>query len=346
MREFSHHRLDTYSTFRLPSTARRIIECEDESELHTCLSDNTLTDTLIVGGGSNTLFAKPVVDAVIIRPCLMGIETLSREVSQVIVRVGAGESWHSFVIWSVAQGLQGIEALAGIPGSTGASPIQNIGAYGQEASDTIIAVEVYDRMHKVCVTYIREVCEFSYRTSIFKSHPHLIIVTRVIFRLVPAISETYTPPSYPSLDTYLATHGIVCRSPKELAHAVVAVRATRLPDPEHIPNVGSYFHNPIILHDDYQALQTRYPNIPGYRVDDRSIKVPAGWLIEHAGLKGMCWGSICSYEHNALVMIHDTSKDTAGSNCFDDLVRAETAIVTEIYRLFGITLKREPTLIV
>ncbi len=345
MREFSDHRLDTYSTFRLPSMARRIIECENESELHACLSHNTCTDIVIVGEGSNTLFAKPVIDTVIVRPCMTGIEILSTDASYVTVRVGAGESWHSLVMWSVLQGLRGIEALAGIPGSVGASPIQNIGAYGQEASDTIISVEVYDRIHKVCVTYIREVCQFGYRTSIFKSHPHLI-VTRVIFGLIPVTSESYRPPSYPSLDSYIKTHGIICHSPEELAHAVVAVRATRLPDPTLIPNVGSYFHNPIISQVDYQALQVRYPTIPGYQVDETSIKVPAGWLIEHAGLKGVCWGSVCSYTENALVMIYDTSKDTTGDECFDDLVRAETAVVETVHRLFGITLKREPAHIV
>ena len=281
----------------------------------------------IVGGGTNTIFNEGTLNRVIGLMRIEGIELISEDT----IKVGAGEDWDKVVAWTVDNNLSGIEALSAIPGTMGAGPVQNIGAYGAEISDTFVSAEVYDLDKNELITLDKNQCGFSYRDSIFKQNPGRYIIATVTLQLS---KEKPTVPEYKDVQKYFEDND----SPTlgEIRDAIISIRSNKLPDPKIVPNLGSYFKNPIVSKEEFERLQD--PNIPNFEVPN-GIKLFAGWLIEQCGFKGQTIDGIKVYEKNALVLTNPEKVK------FENLQRAESEIIEKVQEKFGITLEREPNII-
>ncbi len=233
--------------------------------------------------------------------------------------------------FAVQKNFSGIEALSAIPGTVGGAPIQNIGAYGAEVANVIQDVEVYDVTEKIFKTFSKDECKFSYRDSIFKSEPGRFIVLKVKFLL----SKNSKPiiPDYPGVKESLKSDNPTLQ---EIREVIKNIRAQKLPDPKIIPNVGSFFKNPIVSKEVFQNIKNNFPEVKSFSVSDSQVKIPAGWLIENAGLKGVDFGKIGTFKNNALVLINNGGAD------FEDVEMAEEKIKLAVKGKFGIELDREP----
>ena len=288
----------------------------------------------ILGGGSNTIVHDEGFDGIVIRNRIMGQEILSETPSEVSIKVGAGEQWDEFVKKTVDMHLIGIEALSGIPGTVGAAPVQNVGAYGQEVAETIVSLDAYDTQSKTLVSLSNDDCRFSYRNSIFRdTEMGRYIITFVTFRLYKSAPQ---PPFYEAVQRYLDEHTITIYTPQVIRDAVLAIRTDKLPDPKLKPNNGSFFKNAII--EDWQLTDLRetYPDIPTYNMPDGRYKVPTGWLIEQAGFKGKLLHGIRVHDKNALVLINESATS------FADLASARDEIAGKIRDTFRILIEQEP----
>jgi UDP-N-acetylmuramate dehydrogenase len=250
------------------------------------------------------------------------------------VKVGGGELWDSVVERTVEMGLSGIETLSAIPGTTGAAPVQNIGAYGQEISETMVSLEAYDMIDDKMVTLSNTDCGFSYRHSIFRGNAAgRYIITTVTFKLLKAAPQ---PPFYKGLQDYFDVNNITIFTPKVVRDAVIAIRKDKLPDPTVLPNTGSFFKNAII--EDWQLtdLKKEYPDIPTFDMPDGRFKVPTGWLIEQTGLKGQVFHGMKVHDKNALVLINESA------NGYADLAAAREEIIGAVRDKFRIMIEQEP----
>ena len=293
-------------------------------------------DILVLGGGSNILFTGDV-------PCLVlhnkirGIVKLREDSDHVWLQVGAGEVWHELVLYAVAAGYAGIENLSLIPGTVGAAPIQNIGAYGVEAKDVIEEVRFLNLESGAFETLRNEACGFAYRDSIFKKERKgKAIITAVTFRLnkVPVFHTTYG-----TIQQELDTMGVTELSIRAVSDAVIRIRSSKLPDPREIGNAGSFFKNPEVPTALYHELKAQYPAIPGYTVSEHITKIPAGWLIEQCGWKGFRRGNYGVHQLQALVLVN-----YGGANG-RDIADLSSEIMTSVSRSFGISLEREVQII-
>jgi UDP-N-acetylmuramate dehydrogenase len=330
--------LKDYSTMRLGGIAEALTTVSTKEELKEALdwAKQHNKPTLMLGGGSNIIFSNGYHGLVIIN-ALHGFEVVSEDDESVVMRIGAGEVWDDIVAQSVARGLSGIERLSAIPGTAGATPVQNVGAYGAEIADVLIELEAYDTKTKTFVTLLSKDCKFSYRNSIFKSpKDRHYIITSITIRLSKQPPE---PPFYEALQAYLHKHHVTEYSPAALRGAVVAIRAQKLPDPHILANTGSFFKNPIVQRGKLTQLQQDYPDMPSYEMEDGRIKLLAGWLIDQTGLKGYRSHGMKIYEKNALVFINESAKG------YDDLAAFRQEIIDKIHERFGITLEQEPELI-
>ncbi|OUV72891.1 MAG: UDP-N-acetylenolpyruvoylglucosamine reductase [Flavobacteriales bacterium TMED123] len=294
--------LKTYNTFGIDAKAKYFTAFESIAELNSILISEIYKNnkTFVLGGGSNVLF-KEDYDGLIIHNKIAGICILEDNKNDVIVEVGAGKNWHNFVMWSVSQGLSGIENLALIPGTVGASPIQNIGAYGLEVKDTIIKVAAIEIATQKVKTFSNAECEFQYRNSIFKGkRKGEFIITKVTFNLskIPFNKTSYgvIAEELKSLDK--------APSPQSIAEAVINIRSRKLPNPEELGNSGSFFKNPVILTPKFTALQKKFPKLVGYKISETETKVAAGWLIDNAGLKGYRKADAGVHINQALVLVN------------------------------------------
>jgi len=282
-----------------------------------------------LGGGSNLVLAE-VVLGVVAQLKLGGIELIERFGETVLLRVGAGEGWHSFVHWTLQQGYFGLENLALIPGSVGASPVQNIGAYGVEVCELVERVNAYDAHTQEWVTLNAEECLFGYRDSLFKRNPTRFVITSVEFRL----SCQYQPRlSYAPLAQRFANKSQV--DALSVFNAVCDIRSTKLPDPAVLGNAGSFFKNPVISHSQFEQLQTLYPEIPNYPTNS-GRKLAAGWLIEQAGLKGFTLGRVGVHKLQALVLVN------YGGASRTDIEKLAALVRENVQKKFGIYLEQEP----
>jgi UDP-N-acetylmuramate dehydrogenase len=295
--------LKPYNTFGIDATARYLIEVENEEDIQTLLQlPNTHSlPMLILGGGSNLLLTQDF-NGLVVKINLKGISLVKEDQEYVWVRAGAGESWHNFVMYCVEKGWAGIENLSLIPGTVGAAPMQNIGAYGVEIKDT------FDRLEAVHVAtgekhiFNNADCHFGYRNSIFKNEAKgQYIISSVQFKL--AKKPTFHV-SYGDIQNTLEQMGVKELSIKSVSEAVIKIRRSKLPDPAEIGNAGSFFKNPEIPSSQYETLKTQYPMIPGYVINETTVKVPAGWLIEQNGWKGKRIGSIGVHTRQALVLVN------------------------------------------
>lgn len=331
--------LSDLSTFHIGGTARYFARIKTENDIPKLIqfAHKNNSPWHIVGGGSNTIFSEGMLNRLVIKMEESYIHDILETDTERYIEVGAGVSWDEVVAWTVQKNIGGIEALSGIPGTAGAGPIQNIGAYGQEICQTLIEVRVYDTKQNTFVSLPASRCHFGYRTSIFKEEQRgRYIITSVVLRLK---KEAPTTPPYPEVQNYFMEHEIVNPTLSQIREVILHIRATKLPDPQKIPNVGSFFKNAIIPLSQAQKIQKQYPEVKIFPVDDAHKKIPAGWLIEQCGFKGTTIGPIGIYEKNALVLTN-----TGGAR-YQDVMRAKEIITQKIFEMFGITLEMEPNMI-
>ena len=293
----------------------------------------------VLSGGSNVLLPA-ALNAVVLQPKMRGIHLTAQTDGYVDIEVMAGENWHDLVVHTVNQGWYGLENLALIPGLTGAAPVQNIGAYGVQLEDCLQYVRAYHLPTQTWHHLPAADCQFGYRDSIFKRTPNTWLISRVGFRL--HTDPTNILASYGDVQTvaqrYAEQQGREQANPHNVMQAIIDIRQQKLPDPEQLPNCGSFFQNPIISQDQFTALQAIYPAIVGYPMPDAMVKVAAGWLIEQAGLKGGGIAPIVTHKHQALVLTNHTPYQATQ----EDVATAQRYIANLVYEKFAIQLSREP----
>ena len=328
--------LKNYTTMKLGGPARFMVEVHTVEDL-TAVVRNARSKQIplfILGGGSNVLASDDGFPGLVIRIRLPGFEIINDDLNTATIKVGAGESWDEFVKKTVDMRLSGVEAMSMIPGTVGASPVQNIGAYGQEVSETITSLEAFDTQLDSIVTLTNEQCGFSYRNSIFRStETGRYIITSVTFKLSKNMPQ---PPFYDSLQSYFDEKGINIFTQQIVRDAVMAIRSEKLPDPTLTPNTGSFFKNAIIENWQLAELQAKYPDIKTYDMGDGHTKIPTGWLIEKVGLKGQLLHGMRVHEKNALVLINESATGYA------DLAAARDEIIGKVRDTFRIQIEQEP----
>lgn len=288
----------------------------------------------VLGGGSNTIARDEGFAGIVVRNRINGYTVVSEDDATMTIRVGAGEDWDETVAKTVNDYLTGMEAMSKIPGTVGAAPVQNIGAYGQEVSDVITHIEAYDTHANQRVTLQPEDCDFRYRHSMFRgSAAGRYIITHVTFTLS---KNTPSPPFYAAVETYFEEHNITVFTPQAIRDAVSVIRADKLPDPSKRPNSGSFFKNAIIDEWLYQELIEQFPDMPSYDMPGKYRKIPTGWLIEQVGLKGKLLHGMRVHDKNALVLINESASSYA------DLDAARTEIQNAVRDRFRISIEQEP----
>ena len=325
--------LKPYNTFGMDVTAEALAFVDNAAMLETISNDTSLpAEKHILGGGSNVLLTVDVHGLLLVNR-MKGIEVLREDDDHVWVQAQSGEVWHELVMHAIANGWAGIENLALIPGTVGAAPMQNIGAYGVEVKETIETVYAWHWEEKRFVSFSNADCRFGYRDSIFKHElKGKVFITSAVFRFSkkPVFHTTYG-----AIGQELEKNGTKELSIKAIADAVIAIRSSKLPDPKKIGNAGSFFKNPVITTAHFELLQTNYPDIPSYHVDEDHVKLPAGWLIEKCGWKGYRTGDAGVHEKQALVLVnyaHATGRE---------IWALSGEIVQSVQERFAIELERE-----
>lgn len=332
--------LADYSTMRLGGPAKALCKVTDKSELVEAIrwAKQKKYEVIVIGGGSNIIWGDDGFDGLVIVNAIKGF-SITEDHGTGIVTVGAGENWDAVVERTVKAGLTGIEALSLIPGTAGATPVQNVGAYGQEVADTVISLEAYDNEHGTFVTLQPEDCDFGYRASRFKAADKgRFFITELKFELQRLNPR---PPFYPAVADYFRTHRTQVVTPQVLREAVIAIRSAKLPDPAKVANNGSFFGNPIISKSQFGKLAKKYPDMPNWPTKDGRVKVPAAWLIEQVGLKGYEDKSsgMATWPKQPLVFVNKHAKDTA------DLIAFRDKFIEAVKDKFAITLEQEPEII-
>lgn len=328
--------LKNYTTMKLGGNARFMTEAHTPADVQE-ICQNAKKQGLpifILGGGSNIIVRDEGFNGIVIRNRIPGFTTVVDEPGAMTLKIGAGENWDETVKKTVAMNLTGIEAMSAIPGTAGAAPVQNVGAYGQEIADTLVSVDAYDIENDRFVVLQNSDCGFAYRHSIFRgSAAGRYVITAITIKLYKAAPE---PPFYAAVQTYLDEHAITIYTPQIIRDAVVAIRKNKLPDPTVTPNTGSFFKNAVV--EDWQLadLKKEYPDIPTYDMPDGRYKVPTGWLIEQAGYKGKTLHGMHVHDKNALVLINESAKNYA------DLASARDEIIGAIRDKFRIAIEQEP----
>ena len=327
--------LKNYNTFGIDVIAKRFISVTSVYELQQLLKIER--DIFLISGGSNMLLTKDI-KKLVVHIDIEGISIDRENENDVYLTVNAGENWHNFVLWCVTNNYGGIENLSLIPGNVGTCPIQNIGAYGVEVKDTITKVEAVEIETGKLVQFSNEDCNFGYRNSIFKNDAKgKFIITAVSFKLTKKSHHLNT--SYGVIETELAAKNIKTPSLKNISDAVISIRKSKLPDPKEIGNSGSFFKNPVISVTKFNELQENFLTIPSYKISEKKIKVPAGWLIEQAGFKGKRYGEYGVHSKQALVLVN--YGDASGKEIHQLAQTIQKAILNK----FGIRLEIEVNVI-
>ncbi|MFT3734934.1 MAG: UDP-N-acetylmuramate dehydrogenase [Rhodocyclaceae bacterium] len=327
------------NTLRLPARAERYAEIHSPEQLIKLIERGDLATqrVFILGGGSNIVL-KGDLSAFVLHMRIPG-HMLATELDDAwIVRAGAGENWHEFVRWTLDQGWGGLENLSLIPGTVGAAPIQNIGAYGVELADRFFALEAVDLRSGRIISFDKDACQFAYRDSLFKHQGAAgrFVITAVSFRL-PKDWQPVT--SYADVSSHLEQNGIDAPTPRDISDAVIAIRSRKLPDPAKLPNAGSFFKNPVVTQAQFDTLLRDWPQLANNPQADGTVKLSAGWLIERAGWKGRNLGPVGMYEKQALVMVNHG--DAKG----EDVLRLASEVTAAVEGMFGVRLEQEPILV-
>ena len=327
--------LKSYNSFGFDAFAKYFAEINEVNDLQTLIASGALQKhkNLILSGGNNILFQNEVFDGLVVYINTKGVEILQEDGTEIVVRAQAGEDWPDFVRFCVGKGWHGLENLAHIPGKVGAAPVQNIGAYGMELKDSFLQCEAIVLATGEKRVFTKKECRFGYRESIFKSElKGQYVITSVDFLLkknAPLNLE------YGNIKAYLEQNGIKNPSMQQLHDAICAIRDSKLPDVKQIGSAGSFFKNPVISAEQFEALQQDYPNIPHYPDAEGMVKVPAGWLIEQAGWKGWRDEHVGVYDKQALVLVH------YGGGKGQDIVELAHKIQDSVEAKFGIRISPE-----
>lgn len=307
----TQHSLSDLNSFGLDASCREFYRFSCEAKLSDWLRNRNLSDDelLVLGGGSNLLLLGHI-DKVFIQPAIAGI-CYQEKGDDVLVTAGAGVNWHDLVLDSLQQGYAGLENLALIPGTVGAAPIQNIGAYGVELKDRFVSLEAIRRNDGKKVTFSKEQCQFGYRNSVFKTtYKNQFVITKVTLSLCSKNAAQHLNIDYGAIGDQLAESGYgeinsgKKITPKAVAEAVIAIRQSKLPDPSELGNAGSFFKNPVVTKEQYQIIKKEHPNLVAYELAHGDYKLAAGWLIDQAGLKGFREGDAGVHKQQALVLVN------------------------------------------
>ena len=327
--------LQPYNSFGFNAMAKYFVEINDANDLQRLIRTPEFKQEkhLILSGGNNILLTQEYFDGLVILMNNKGIKTVADDGNNIIVRAQAGEDWPEFVKLMVSKGYYGVENLAHIPGKVGAAPVQNIGAYGMELKDSFLKCEAIHLETGKKRVFDNKECCFGYRQSIFKGMLRgQYVITSVEFQLK---KQADLKLDYGNIKAYLAEHGMEHPTLQQLHNAICAIRDAKLPDVKQIGNAGSFFKNPVIKAEQFEALKQQYPTIPHYPDTDGKVKVPAGWLIEQAGWKGWHDEHVGVYEKQALVLVH------LGGGTGRDIVELSQKIQQSVEEKFGIKISPE-----
>ena len=324
--------LKEFNTFGIDVLANNFNKAKNEDEILHFLIENKC-NPLILGGGSNILF-KNNINKPILKIEIKGIQIIEENENSIYVSVGAGENWNDFVRWSLAKNYGGIENLSLIPGNVGSAPIQNIGAYGAELKDVFHSCRAISIDNKIIKTFIKDECNFTYRSSIFKEKlKNKYVISRVTFRLSKTnhvINSEYKP-----LKNLLNERGIITPTIQDISKLVIEIRTNKLPDPKKIGNCGSFFKNPIISNLKFKNLFKKFNTIPNYKISKNEVKIPAAWLIEECGFKGKIEGKTGTHKKHALVIVNN------GGASGEEIYNFSQNIKKSVLKKFNILLEEE-----
>lgn len=328
--------LSTMTTMKIGGNASYVADVTTTDELQQVHQNAQKMNqpVYVIGGGSNLIVHDEGFTGVIVHMKIPGIDIIADDGSTTTIRAGAGEIWDDLVGFSVLHNLSGIESLSGIPGTVGAAPVQNIGAYGQELADTFVSLQAYDIQSNTFVELSADDCNFSYRHSIFRGNAQgqyvIVSVTLKLYKTAPQ------PPFYDSLQAYFDTKHITEFDVATVRDAVIKIRKNKLPDPTVLPNSGSFFKNAIIEKWQADSLREKYEEMPSYELDEKTVKIPAGWLIEQCDLKGTVISGMKVHDDNAVVLINESA------TTYQELAAARDEIIGEVRDRFQIVLIQEP----
>lgn len=330
----THFNLKRFNTFGLDVSCTYFVEIHSIEDFLELTADPVYKSTkhLVLGGGSNVLFLGDF-DGLVIRNCIRGIEVQEENGEEVLVHAGAGEVWHDFVCWCIERGYGGLENLSLIPGCVGASPMQNIGAYGVEIKDCFSRLEALSMFDGSPRTFTAQECRFGYRESVFKhEYKNQYFITRVSFRLSkrPILNT-----GYGAIAAELKAMKIDAPGIADVSKAIIAIRSSKLPNPKVLGNAGSFFKNPEVSADTYQSLIKQHPDLVAYPLENNRYKLAAGWLIERCGLKGFEKNGAAVHDKQALVLVN---KDNASGKAIYAL---SEHVVQAVHKSFGVWLERE-----
>lgn len=329
--------LKPFNTFAVDQLAQYFATARSDADVRDALARarSLGVPLLLIGGGSNLLLTRDV-PSLVLHMASLGRRIVTESPEGVVVEAEAGEPWHPFVLWTLEQGLGGLENLSLIPGTVGASPIQNVGAYGVEIKDVFAGLTALDTQTGQLREFDLEDCAFGYRDSVFKQQAgrYLILRVRFLLRRQSMLHLEYGP-----IRQRLEEQGVVAPTAKDVSRAVCAIRSEKLPDPRELGNAGSFFKNPLVTAAVAQALRDRYPDLVAYPQDNGQVKLAAGWLIEKAGWKGFREGDAGVHRLQALVLVN------YGEASGEQLLQLARRIQNDILVRFGIALDIEPNLI-
>lgn len=326
---------------RLGGNALHLTEVTNRSEVEESVhwAEAQNLPVIMIGEGSNIVWGDSGFPGLVVVNKITRYESYQEDDENTYLTVGGGENWDSVVERTVKEGLSGIEALSLVPGTAGATPVQNVGAYGQEIADSLVSVEAYDKELKSFVTIPKVDCAFGYRTSRFKTTDKgRFFITAITLHLT---KTNLQPPFYPALTEYFRQNNITEYTPITVREAVINIRKRKLPDPKVVANNGSFFHNPVVDIDIFTQLRDNFPDLIYWETEDGNYKISAAWLLDKAGFKGVHdqETGMATWEAQPLVLINESAKSTA------DLLKFKQKIIDTVGDLFGITLTQEPELI-
>ena len=327
--------LKNFTTMKLGGPAQFMTEVRTPEQVQQTFKSAVAQSlpVFVLGGGSNVIGRDEGYNGVVLRMRIPGFQVVADDIYSTTITIGAGEDWDSAVKRTVQMRLGGIEALSGIPGTCGASPVQNIGAYGQEIADTLVSLVAYDSQQDVFVTLLGKDCGFSYRHSMFRGDQKgRYVITSITLKLSKSGPQ---PPFYESLQTYFDERNITLFTHDIVRKAVLDIRANKLPDPTVLPNAGSFFKNAIIETWQLNDLKHIAPNVPTYDMGDGHYKIPSGWLIEQCGLKGRLLHGVRIHDKNTLVLINESATS------YNDLALARDEIIGAVRDKFRIQIEQE-----
>lgn len=335
---FYDYPLQKLNTFGIAACARRFVQITQPEQLSALRDDPDLSalPRLILGGGSNLVLSDQV-DTLVLHMSCLGKYIVGEDSNNVLVQAEAGESWHEFVLWTLKQGLGGLENLSLIPGTVGAAPIQNIGAYGVEMQDLFHSLKAFDFATGDIIIMDKAACQFAYRDSIFKhACKDRMVILSVTFAL-PKLWQARL--NYADVARYIATKGIVSPDASDVSDAIIAIRQAKLPDPQVIGNAGSFFKNPVVSAATRDRLMAEYPALVSYLQDTGHYKLAAGWLIEQSGWKGQALGRAGVYDKQALVLVN------LGGATGVDVRALASRIQADVRARFDVDLEVEPVFV-